>query len=179
MLPGDPGTTAPAAAWTSSGDYPGSGLGGMVTSGGGFGSSLGGGSLGEDSAVVEDSGVVSGPLPGSNAELSDDHDDIDDGMVESTTSGSADVETGPTSEDSHLQENESQEEEGSKLSLNGTTFVIIINDNDHINSVSLATPDKFMSITRPNVSHDSPPGNVGDKWSATPVTNRLLCIAAF
>ena len=175
VLPGDPGTTAPV--WTSSGDYPGSGLGGMVTSGGDFGSSLGGGSVGEEgTAVVGDSGVVSGPLPGSNAEPSDDHDGIDMDMA-----GSADVATGPTSGDYPPQEDESQDEEESKLNLNGTTFVIIINDNDHINSVSLATPDKFMSITRPNVSHDSPSGNVGYKWSATPApgTNRLLCILAF
>ena len=143
-----------------------------------YGSSLGG-SLDEDSVGVEESDVASGPLPGSNTEPSSDHDDIDNGMVESTTSGSADVATGPTSEDSPLQEDENQDEEESKLNLNGTTFVIIINDNDHINSVSLATPDKFMSITRPNnVSHDSSPGNVGDKWSATPGTNRLLCISA-
>lgn len=176
MLPGE-GTTAPVS-WTSSGDYPGSGLGGTVVED--YGSSLGGGTVGEDTAVVEESDVVSGPLPGSNAEPSGDHEDIDIGVVESTTSGSADVATLPTSEDVPLQEDESQGEEESKLSLNGTTFVIIINDNDHINSVSLATPDKFMSITRPNnVSHDSSSGNVGDKWSATPGTNRLLCISAF
>ena len=112
---------------------------------------------------------------GSDSEFSGEYD-FENGLGDYTTLGSGVVTadyTGPNSEDYYHYnggDNESQDE--SSLNLNGTTFVIIINDNDNINSVSLASPDKFVSIIRPSSDDD-----VGNQWSETSGTNTLSSFA--
>ena len=108
---------------------------------------------------------------GSDSEFSGEYD-FENGLGDYTTLGSG-VVTGSNSEDYYHDDggdNESQDE--SSLNLNGTTFVIIINDNDNINSVSLASPDKFVSIIRPSSDDD-----VGNQWSETSGTNKLSSFA--
>ena len=113
---------------------------------------------------------------GSDSEFSGEYD-FENGLGDYTTLGSGVVTadyTGPNSEDYYHYnggDNESQDE--SSLNLNGTTFVIIINDNDNINSVSLASPDKFLSIIRPSSDDD----DVGNQWSETSGTNKLSSFA--
>ena len=126
-------------------------------------------------------GDVSSPAgPGSFTESGGDHDvddyDSENGSGDHTTLGSS---SGDYSYDEGDDDDDESQEDASDISLNGTTFVIIINDNDHINSVSLASPDKFLSFIRPNVSaSDTSTGDIiGDQWNDTSGMNKL-CTSA-
>ena len=145
---------------------------------------------GPTSTGTEPTSTGSSPGSGSNTESSGYEDyDFEHGLGDYTTSGSG-IATGdymgpgggPNSEDYFYDggdDDESKDE--SNINLNGTTFVIIINDNDNINSVSLTRPNQFLSFIRPNISvspqNDASLGDFGDQWSETSGTNKL-CISA-